>query len=194
MKRQADGLIVVVLITAAALLLKLIFLNPPPQAGVQLSHGDFLHGPIAVKLMGAVERNGIYFLPEKTNLGGFLKIAGIRKPESVDVGLPETMLQAGQAVAVHAGKRIEIGEMDAAERLALDMPIDLNQATLEDLTLVPGIGERTAEKILSFRTDSGSFRTVEDLQKISGIKGEKLSRLRKYFYVKNPSGKSDQSP
>ena len=194
MKRQADGLVAVVLIAAAALLLKLAFLNADPRTDIRISRGDFRDGPVVVKLTGAAAGNGIYFLPERETLSGFLKTAGVEVRENPDPGLLETTLRTGQVVALLSGGRIGIGEMDAAERLALDMPIDLNRATLEDLTLVSGIGERTAEKILSFRTDSGPFRTVEDLMKIPGIKEKKLDRLRKYFYVGNPSGKSDPSP
>ena len=193
MKRQADGLVAVVLI-AAALLLKLAVLNADPRTDIRIARGDFRDGPVVVKLTGADAGNGIYFLPERETLSGFLKTAGVEVRENPDPGLLETTLRTGQVVALLSGGRIGIGEMDAAERLALDMPIDLNRATLEDLTLVSGIGERTAEKILSFRTDSGPFRTVEDLMKIPGIKEKKLDRLRKYFYVGNPSGKSDPSP
>ena len=194
MKRQADGLVAVVLIAAAALLLKLAVLSADPRTDIRISRGDFRDGPVVVKMTGADAGNGIYFLPEGETLSGFLKTAGVELREHPDPRLLETILQPGQAVAVFSGGRIGIGEMGAAERLALDMPIDLNRATLEDLTLVSGIGERTAEKILSFRTDSGPFRTVEDLMKIPGIKEKKLDRLRKYFYVGNPSGKSDPSP
>ena len=180
-------MIAVVVIAAAAVLLRLVFLTPSPHGDIQMSHGDSRHGPIAVKLTGAVEGNGIYFLSEKETLAGLLKIAGIAERDHPDKYVLEKTLQAGQAIAVHAGNRMEFGEMDAAERLALDMPIDLNRATLEDLMLVSGIGERTAERILSFRADSGTFKTVEDLQKIPGIKEKKLSRLRKYFFVGKPS-------
>ena len=194
MRRQAVGLLVVVLIAAAVFLLKRGFPNADPPCDVPISHGDLRSGPIVVKLTGAVARNGIYFLPEKETLAGLLKIAGIMVREQADPELLETTLRAGQSISLHSGDRIVIGEMEAAERLVLDMPIDLNRASLEDLMLVSGIGERTAEKILSFRNDTGPLRTVEDLQKIPGIKEKKLSRLRKYFYVGNPSGKSDPSP
>lgn len=194
MRRQAVGLLVVVLITAAVFLLKRGFPSADPPCDVPISHGDLRSGPIVVKLTGAVARNGIYFLPEGETLAAFLKTAGVDRQDRSDPGLLETTLRAGQSISLHSGDRIVIGEMEAAERLALDLPIDLNRATLEELTMVSGIGERTAEKILSFRNDTGPFRTVEDLQKIPGIKEKKLSRLRKYFYVGNPSGKSDPSP
>lgn len=194
MKRQAVGLVVVVLITGAVFLLKRGFPSANPPCDVAISHGDSRSGPIVVKLTGAARQNGIYFLREKETLAGFLKIAGVMVREQADPELLETTLRAGQTISLNSGDRIVIGEMEAAERLALDLPIDLNRATLEELTMVSGIGERTAEKILSFRNDTGPFRTVEDLQKIPGIKEKKLSRLRKYFYVGNPSGKSDPSP
>ena len=90
---------------------------------------------------------------------------------------------------MHSGDRLDIGEMNAAERLALEMPIDLNRATLEDLMLVSGIGERTAEKIVAYRNEVGPFKAVEDLKKVPGIKERKLSQLRKYFCIGKHSGR-----
>ena len=83
--------------------------------------------------------------------------------------------------------------MNAAERLALEMPIDLNRATVEDLILVTGIGERTARKIVAYRNEVGPFKAVEDLKKIPGIKERKLSQLKKYFYIGKHSGRSEPS-
>jgi competence protein ComEA len=50
--------------------------------------------------------------------------------------------------------------------------INLNTATLDQLTTLPGIGPKTAERILEYRTKSGGFKKIEDLMNIKGI-GEK---------------------
>jgi competence protein ComEA len=50
--------------------------------------------------------------------------------------------------------------------------INLNTATIEQLETLPGIGRKTAERILEYRTKSGSFKRIEDLMNVKGI-GEK---------------------
>jgi competence protein ComEA len=65
--------------------------------------------------------------------------------------------------------------------LALGIPIDINKATVEDIMLIDGIGEKTASRIIQFREKSGRYHKVEDLMKIPGIKEKKFRKLRMYF-------------
>ncbi len=74
--------------------------------------------------------------------------------------------------------------MNAAQRLALGMPLDINEASRDDLILVEGIGEATAEKIIELREKLGRFKNIEQLKLIKGIKEKRLSGLRKYLYVR----------
>ena len=51
--------------------------------------------------------------------------------------------------------------------------LDLNTATKEQLDALPGIGPKKAEAIIQYRTEKGSFKSVEQLKEVSGI-GEKI--------------------
>lgn len=62
--------------------------------------------------------------------------------------------------------------------------IDLNKASLEELTLLPGIGEKTAEKILAFRKASGRFNNIDELLEVRGIGESKLEKIKKYIFVR----------
>lgn len=73
--------------------------------------------------------------------------------------------------------------MAAATRLAIGVPLDVNSATREDLVLVPGIGEKTAEDLVRFREREGGIRTIEELLQIPGIKEKRLAALRPYLAV-----------
>ena len=50
--------------------------------------------------------------------------------------------------------------------------INLNTATIDQLMTLPGIGQKTAERILEYRTKSGGFKKIEELMNVKGI-GEK---------------------
>ena len=78
---------------------------------------------------------------------------------------------------------IVVTKIAAAERLALGMPLDINQVTEDELLLITGIGQATAEKILDLRNKLGRFRNIEQLMEIKGIKEKKLAEIRKYLYV-----------
>ena len=60
---------------------------------------------------------------------------------------------------------------------------NLNEVSWEALTLIPGIGEYTAKKIVTYRLKNGRFRQVEDLLKIKGIGRKTIERLKPYVYV-----------
>jgi competence protein ComEA len=61
--------------------------------------------------------------------------------------------------------------------------IDLNKADAVDLRLVPGIGEKTAERILAYRKENGPFRSLDELRKVKGIGPATLERIRHYFRI-----------
>jgi competence protein ComEA len=62
-------------------------------------------------------------------------------------------------------------------------PIDLNRATAQDLTQLPGVGEAIAKRIVDFREQHGPFKRVEDLMKVKGIGEKSLEKIRPYVRV-----------
>ncbi len=62
-------------------------------------------------------------------------------------------------------------------------PLNLNAATREQLEALPGIGARTAERILEYRQKNGSFRKVEDLMNVQGIGEKSFLKLRPLLTV-----------
>jgi len=145
---------------------------------------------IAVEVAGYVEEKGIYFIPKGQKLSDLLTILSFGpaslKGESSnpDPGMP---LHDGIKITVvnrkDGGHEAGIGGMSASTRLALGRPVEVNSASLEDLILVPGIGEKTALKIVEARQREGKFRRLEDLMKIKGIKEKRLEKMRPFISV-----------
>ena len=69
--------------------------------------------------------------------------------------------------------------------------INLNTATLDQLETLPGIGRKTAERIVEYRTKSGGFKRIEDLMNVKGI-GEKSFLKLKPLVAVPP--KTDKAP
>ena len=65
-----------------------------------------------------------------------------------------------------------------------DDRIDVNRASLVELTRLPGIGPRLAERIVEYRRRHGPFRRVSDLENVSGIGPKKLESLAPLVIVR----------
>jgi len=63
---------------------------------------------------------------------------------------------------------------------ALIMPARLNVNTAEDyeLTMLPGIGPKTAAAIINHRRQHGPFGSLDDLTEVSGIGPKTVERIR----------------
>ena len=55
--------------------------------------------------------------------------------------------------------------------------VNVNRAGLEELKSLPGVGDKTAQAIIDYRTANGPFRDVKDLMKVKGIGPKKLEKM-----------------
>ncbi|HHO54624.1 MAG TPA: helix-hairpin-helix domain-containing protein [Deltaproteobacteria bacterium] len=62
-------------------------------------------------------------------------------------------------------------------------PIDLNQAGVEQLQLLPGVGPVIAARIVVDRADRGPFASVEELIRVHGIGEATVERIREQVVV-----------
>lgn len=61
--------------------------------------------------------------------------------------------------------------------------ININTASKEDLTKVPGIGDSKAEAIIKYREENGPFTTTEDIKKVSGIGDSLFEEIKAYITI-----------
>ncbi|HEY7562353.1 MAG TPA: helix-hairpin-helix domain-containing protein [Gaiellaceae bacterium] len=138
---------------------------------------------VLVHVVGAVERPGLYRLPEGSRVDDALTEAGGPKPkaalELLNLAAP---VADGQQVVVPAkgDAAAAAGATAGAAGAALGVPqgkVHLNSATLEELDTLPGVGPVTAQRILDYRTENGAFQSVEELDAVSGIGPARLEQL-----------------
>ena len=61
--------------------------------------------------------------------------------------------------------------------------VDINTAEMEELKSLPGIGEKTAEKIINKRNELGAFSLLEDLILVHGIGQKTFEKLSPYIQI-----------
>lgn len=73
-------------------------------------------------------------------------------------------------------------------------PVDLNTASIDQLKEVPGVGQVTARKILSYRDKYGGFRAPSDLKNISNIGPKTYQRLKDHVEASTVRGITAPEP
>lgn len=69
------------------------------------------------------------------------------------------------------------------EGKATVFPLDINEADIDELVLLPGIGKVKAKAIVRYREENGGFSRIEDLVKVPGIGAKTLEKLKPYITV-----------
>jgi competence ComEA-like helix-hairpin-helix protein len=152
-----------------------------PLPETSLPWGNQGPGMIAAEISGGRGADGVYFLPERMPIAMILKIIGME--EKIEPADESLSADTGYTICAEDGM-LKISAMPTVRRLALGMPIDLNRASAEELSQVPGIGEKLAAQIVQLRQLRRQFESVSDLMAVQGIKEKKLNNLKKYLTVR----------
>ena len=183
-KTQAEGLAVVVAMTALFYVFVLLVSFFRPFADTTVPFGIDDPGTLAVALNADGQERGVFFMPPGTTVADLLSASGAAPASSLDGSDDRPLLASDKVYVTSASKSLAvIGRMGGAQSLALDLPLDINRLALEELVLVPGIGDKMAVEIIALREKKGRFRTLDELKEIRGIKEKKLSHLRRFLRV-----------
>jgi competence protein ComEA len=71
-------------------------------------------------------------------------------------------------------------------RAASSAVININAASIEQLDKLPGIGPKTAAKIVEYRQKNGAFKKIEELMNVKGIGEKAFLRLKSQIAVASP--------
>src|SRR3954454_19771658 len=144
---------------------------------------------VVVDVAGAVKRPGVYRLTTADRVEDALRRAGgptrhadlsqLNRAAKLEDGRQILVPKRGRT-ATAAGAAATSGSGAATPDAA---PIDLNTATLEQLDTLDGVGPATAHKILDYREQHNGFRTVDELDQVSGIGEKRLASLRDHIHV-----------
>ncbi len=146
---------------------------------------------VVVEVLGEVRNPGIHQFPKSPTLKEAIEKAGGLKATVLLAQLPlSDFLETGTSVTVTTRSQDEIkitlGRMEAKKLLIFAIPLDLNRVSVEDLCLIPGIGESLAQEIVAYRERHKGFRSVGELKQVRGISEKKWRTLKPYFQVTPP--------
>jgi competence protein ComEA len=144
---------------------------------------------IVIEVIGEVQKPGIYIFQTSPTLRDVIdKTGGLKEPAFLDKSLSSKLLETGTLLTIKKESlretKVKMGRMAANKLLVFSIPLDLNQVSIEDLCLIPGIGESLAKEIITYRQRRKGFRSVEELKSIKGIGENKYRSFKTFFIVK----------
>ena len=87
----------------------------------------------------------------------------------------------GEALSLQPDGTVRITRMSASKRVSLGMCIDLDGATWSEIRALPGIGDKTAQRIVEAMSSKSPLKRPSTLERIKGIGPAKARRLAQYF-------------
>jgi competence protein ComEA len=172
--------VLAVLVLAAGVKYFLPVREAPPPLEQELAVRE-----IVVYITGAVAEQTLLRLEPDARLHDALEQAELLPEADISLLNPAQPLKDGQKIVVPflplpaaAESEDESGASPAPpasaaapapSRPATDGLININTATAEELTALPGVGPAIAGRIVQYREENGGFGLPEDLMNVSGI-------------------------
>lgn len=185
-RRLVGAVILVAALILAILLLRLHRKNHPASTdpfpvvvvsvkgdvsnpGVYLLQGSVATAADAVRAAGGFGRRDLEAPPSAASLARY-----VTNGQTVRV-----------SVKGDGETEVTLESMDGAGLLALGKKIDLNTATEEELRLVPRLKSEMAKAIVERRRE-GNWRNLEELTEIPGVGQKTIEKWKEYLEVKSP--------
>lgn len=122
---------------------------------------------INVEIKGEVKKPNTYEMHYKSKLSDLIEKAGGFNYDADTSVLNMSMDLHDKDVIVIQRKDEQTNEK-----------ISINSASLEKLTTLNGIGPATAQKIIDYRNQVGSFQSLEEIMNVSGIKEKLYAKIK----------------
>jgi len=81
----------------------------------------------------------------------------------------------------------------AAAKPAPSGKVNINTATAQQLTVLPGVGEKLAARIVDYRQKSGGFKNVSELMNVQGIGEKNLAKIQPFLTTGGETAKPQAS-
>lgn len=156
------------------------------------SSKDNKNKKIYVHICGEVNEPGVYELKEDARVIDAIDAAkGLTKAASQQSVNQAEKLEDSQQIYIPSIKEVKEDVNQSVKSSNSNSSINnegngkvnINTASQEELTTLPGIGVAKAQKIIAYRQQNGSFSKIEDIMKISGIKEGLFNKISENITV-----------
>ena len=132
---------------------------------------------IFVDVTGAVNKPGVYTLTGKSRVIDAIKAAGDSAP-GADLSTINLARVLNDGEQIYVDTLVMNSSGQRVSKKTPSGPININRATARQLDALDGIGPVIAARIVEYRKINGSFLSVDDLQKVSGIGAAKFAQIK----------------
>lgn len=147
---------------------------------------------VYVHVCGAVRRPGVCVMKKSDHVCDAVKAAGgftddadedyvnqaYPLSDGIKIVIPTKKESAGQSGGIQSPDGQQTGSAQNS-----DGRIDINTADETGLCEIPGVGAKRASDIIAYRTEHGSFKSIEDIKNVSGIKDGTFAKIKDHIKV-----------
>lgn len=128
---------------------------------------------VHVDIKGAIEHPGVYeMLSEQRVIDVIQKAGGLKDDSDSQTINFAKQLEDEMMIYIPAAGESVVVELQSGQVSSGETSVNINLAELNDLLELNGIGPQKAQEIINYREANGSFNTIQDITKVTGI-GEK---------------------
>lgn len=151
--------------------------NSQPGEAMEVIPITITEPEIFVDVTGAVNKPGVYTLTGKSRVIDAIKAAGDSAP-GADLSTINLARVLNDGEQIYVDSTVVNSNGVRVSKAVRSGPININRATARQLDALDGVGPVIAQRIVDYRKINGSFLTIDDLQKVSGIGAAKFAQIK----------------
>lgn len=143
---------------------------------------------IEVHVVGQVRRPGVVTVAAGARVQDVVRAAGglLASADLARINLARHVQDGEQIVVPRPGEEVTTApgpSLTTSDGASPASPVDLNAADATALDALPGVGPVLAARIVQYRQTNGPFRSIDQLDEVSGIGAKLMEQLRPLVHV-----------
>lgn len=122
---------------------------------------------IKVTIKGDIKNEKTITIPKNSIMQDVIKFIEFNNPEAKNQLNPLQVIYNNDVINI--------------PKIKTNQLISINLATIDELCSLPGIKEKTAQKIIDYRLNNGMFQNINDLMNVKSIGEKKFNKIKAYI-------------